>query len=82
MAVPISDVEPSGIKGWNRRIFDDEVIFWPVINYSNLSVSQYPLVPGFFVTDVPYFHGTDCTRILAGPFPTLETAIASIALTS
>ncbi len=73
-----------GYDDWTRRVFDDEVVVSSASLWekgSRVLVSEFPLVPGFFVTDAPADYG-DCTRILAGPFPTLEVAIASIALTS
>lgn len=84
MCQPLGDETPAGVHGWERQTYEDEVMFWLKTTpwgYRGPYVSQYPLVSGFFVTDCPDGY-EDTTHILAGPFPTLETAIASIALTS
>lgn len=85
MADLLEPEKPIGIDDWCRRIFDDEVVFCSRKQYEKSGVeqlvSQYPCVKGFYVTDAPTAYNP-CTRILAGPFPTLEIAIASIALTS
>jgi hypothetical protein len=78
--------EPIGIGDWVRAIYDDEVMWWSkdlcCRQRKVTNISQYPLVPGFFITEFPdeYADLSACTRILAGPFKTLEIAIASIAL--
>lgn len=83
MATEIDTKKPIGINDWHRRIFDDEVVFFSVAQTMRAGtermVSQYPCIDGFFMTDAPPEFDS-CTRILAGPFPTLEIAIASIAI--
>lgn len=54
------------------------------IEHGNLFVVKTPFVPGFFIAKLvaPNDDTDNCTYPIAGPFRSLHTAIAAIALIS
>ena len=74
-------------EGWVMHARDDEILWWDgasVEHDSPVFVAKTPFVPGFFIAKlVGHTEGADnCTYPIAGPFRSLHTAIAAIALIS
>ena len=73
-------------EGWAMYAYDDEILWWRGVSveHDGLCVTKVPFVFGFFVAKlVRYNDDTDnCTYPIAGPFRSLHTAIAAIALIS
>ena len=74
-------------EGWAMRAYGDEILWWDgasVDHDAPVVVAKTPFVPGFFVAKL--IHDDDdvdnCTYPVAGPFRSLHTAIAAIALIS
>ena len=73
-------------EGWAMHAYDDEILWWSwaSVKHDGLCVAKIPFVPGFFTAKlVGHNDDTDnCTYPIAGPFRSLHTAIAAIALIS
>lgn len=72
-------------EGWVTHAYDDEVLWWDEASaeHDSLYVTKVPFVFGFFVAKlVRDDDGTPSTYPIAGPFRSLHTAIATIALIS
>ena len=65
--------------------YDDEILWWSGVSvkHDGLCVTKVPFVFGFFVAKLTLDYDTgNCTYPVAGPFRSLHTAIAAIALIS
>ena len=73
-------------EGWAMRAYDDEILWWDgasVEHDAPVIVAKIPFVPGFFVAKlIGYNDDFTSTYPIAGPFRSLHTAIAAIALIS
>ena len=72
-------------EGWTMYAYDDEILWWrgAYIEHGNLFVVKAPFVPGFFVAKLAEVDDAfTSTYPIAGPFRSLHTAIAAIALIS
>ena len=73
-------------EGWAMYAYDDEILWWrgDSVDRNDFCVIKNPFVFGFFVAKlVGYNDDTDnCAYPVAGPFRSLHTAIAAIALIS
>lgn len=72
-------------EGWAMHAYDDEIIWWRRGNVGRIGfcVTKNPFVFGFFVAKlVEDDDGPTSTYPIAGPFRSLHTAIATIALIS
>ena len=73
-------------EGWTMHAYDDEVLWWDEASAEHnapVVVTKVPFVFGFFVAKlVEDDDGTTSTYPIAGPFRSLHTAIATIALIS
>ena len=72
-------------EGWAMHAYNDEILWWRGISVgrNGCCVIKNPFVPGFFVAKL-VGHNDDIasTYPIAGPFRSLHTAIAAIALIS
>ena len=73
-------------EGWAMHAYDDEILWWDgtsVEHDAPVVVAKTPFVPGFFIAEL-IGHNDDfaSTYPIAGPFRSLHTAIAAIALIS
>lgn len=72
-------------EGWAMYAYDDEILWWRGVSveHDGLCVTKVPFVFGFFVAKL-VGHSDDIasTYPIAGPFRSLHTAIATIALIS
>lgn len=73
-------------EGWAMHAYDDEILWWDrasVDHDAPAVVTKTPFVPGFFVARfVGHNDDIASTYPIAGPFRSLHTAIAAIALIS
>ena len=72
-------------EGWAMHAYDDEILWWRGVSVgrNDFCVIKNPFVFGFFVAKlVEDDDGTTSTYPIAGPFRSLHTAIAAIALIS
>ena len=72
-------------EGWAMHAYDDEILWWRGVSVgrSDFCIIKNPFVFGFFVAKlVGDDDGTTSTYPVAGPFRSLHTAIAAIALIS
>ena len=72
-------------EGWAMHAYDDEILWWrgAYIEHDGLCVTKVPFVFGFFVAKLAEDDdGPTSTYPIAGPFRSLHTAIAAIALIS
>ena len=74
-------------QGWTMHAYDDEILWWngaSVEHGAPAVVAKTPFVPGFFIAKlVGRSDGIgNCVYPIAGPFRSLHTAIAAIALIS
>ena len=73
-------------EGWAMRAYDDEILWWDrasVEHDAPVVVAKTPFVPGFFVAKLVGRNGPFASSYpIAGPFRSLHTAIAAIALIS
>ena len=73
-------------KGWAMRAYDDEILWWDgasVDHDAPAVVTKTPFVPGFFVAKLVGRNDLFASSYpIAGPFRSLHTAIAAIALIS
>lgn len=72
-------------EGWAMHAYDDEILWWNGVSvgHDGLCVTKNPFVFGFFVAKLAEDDdGTISTYPITGPFRSLHTAIAAIALIS
>ena len=73
-------------EGWAMHAYDDEILWWNGVSVEHdapVVVAKTPFVPGFFVARVVGRNDDIAsTYPIAGPFRSLHTAIAAIALIS
>ena len=72
-------------EGWAMHAYDDEILWWRGVSVgrNDFCVIKNPFVFGFFVAKLAKDDdGTTSTYPIAGPFRSLHTAIAAIALIS
>ena len=70
-------------EGWAMHAYDDEILWWRGISvkHDGLCVTKVPFVFGFFVAKLAEDDdGFASSYPIAGPFRSLHTAIAAIAL--
>ena len=73
-------------EGWAMHAYDDEILWWDAASVEHdapVVVAKTPFVPGFFVAKLAEVDDDIAsTYPIAGPFRSLHTAIAAIALIS
>ena len=71
-------------EGWAMHAYNDEILWWRGVSVgrNDFCVIKNPFVFGFFVAKLAEVDDFASTYPVAGPFRSLHTAIAAIALIS